>query len=80
MHKPAILVINKADTVVKQKLLPLIDAYSKLYPFQAVVPIAALKSDGIAELLTEIIRILPQGPRYYPLDYFTDQTERYVRS
>ncbi len=76
LHKPAILVINKADTVVKQKLLPLIDAYSKLYPFQAVVPIAALKSDGIAELLTEIIRILPQGPRYYPLDYFTDQTER----
>lgn len=78
LNKPAILVVNKSDMVVKQELLPLIKSYSELYPFKAIIPLAALANDGIQELLAEIEKLLPYGPRYYPLDYFTDQTERSI--
>lgn len=78
LKKPAILVVNKSDMVVKQELLPLIASYNELYPFAAIIPLSALQSDGIRELLAEIEKLLPYGPRYYPLDYFTDQTERTI--
>ncbi len=74
--KPTILVLNKIDLIKKSELLPLIDFFSKLYPFEAIVPVSALERDGIEDLKKEIQKILPEGPPYYPPEMVTDQPER----
>lgn len=76
LGKPLILLLTKVDLIAKETLLPVIARFSKIYPFQAIIPISALKEDGIGELIAEIKRILPEGPRYYPRESSTDQTER----
>lgn len=76
--RPVLLVINKIDTIVKDKLLPLIDAYSKICPFASIVPVSALKGDGVDALMAEIPAMLPEGPRYYPEDQLTDVPERFI--
>ena len=78
--KPVILLINKADTVKKPALLPVIDAYSKLYSFDEVVPISARKGDGLDIVLDKIKERLPEGPKYYPDDLVTDRLERFMVS
>ena len=75
---PAILVLNKIDLLEKSQLLPVIELYSGLYPFAAIVPISALKNNGTEVLLQEIISHLPDGPRFYPEDIPTDATERFI--
>ncbi len=75
-EKPAILALNKIDLVKKSELLPMIDYFSRLYPFRAIVPVSALERDGLSELLEEIVKILPEGPPYYPPEMVTDQPER----
>ncbi len=75
---PVLLVINKIDTISKAKLLPLIDAYSKICPFASIVPVSALKGDGVETLMGEIPALLPEGPRYYPEDQLTDVPERFI--
>jgi len=74
--KPTILALNKIDLVKKGELLPMLDFFSKLYPFKALVPISALERDGLSELTEEIVSLLPEGPAYYPPDMITDQPER----
>ena len=76
--RPVLLVINKIDTMPKDKLLPLIAAYSKICPFASIVPISALKGDGVEALMNEIPQLLPEGPRYYPEDQLTDVPERFI--
>jgi len=76
--RPVLLVINKIDTIPKDKLLPLIAAYSKICPFASIVPISALKGDGVEALMDEIPQLLPEGPRYYPEDQLTDVPERFI--
>ncbi len=76
--RPVLLVINKIDTIPKEKLLPLIAAYSKICPFASIVPISALKGDGVEALMNEIPQLLPEGPRYYPEDQLTDVPERFI--
>ena len=76
--RPVLLVINKIDTIPKDKLLPMIAAYSKICPFASIVPISALKGDGIEALMNEIPQLLPEGPRYYPEDQLTDVPERFI--
>ncbi|MBE5821421.1 MAG: GTPase Era [Clostridiales bacterium] len=75
---PCILVINKIDKIKRDKLLALIDSYMKMYSFDAVVPLSALKNDGVKALLDEIKKFIPYGPKYYAADEFTDQTERQI--
>jgi GTP-binding protein Era len=75
---PAIMVLNKIDLIDRKKTLPLIDSYSKLYPFQAVIPVSALSGDGLDRLFTEILALLPMGPRYFPEDIPTDASERFL--
>lgn len=79
-NKPVILVINKIDTIAKQNLLPLIDIYKDWYPFKEIIPISALKSDGVQNLLEIIISYLPEGQKLYPEDMLTDQMERFMVS
>ena len=74
--KPCILVINKIDLVKKENLLKLMEMYSKEYNFSAVVPISAEKHQGIDMLIEEILKLLPEGPKYYADDEYTDQTAR----
>lgn len=75
---PVILAINKIDTVHKNVLLPIMDAYSKLYDFAAYVPISALKNDGLDRLLEEIKKHLPEGEPFYPTDQLTDKPLRFI--
>jgi GTPase len=73
-----ILALNKVDRLPKPKLLPLIDAFQKAFPFSAIVPISALKGSGCDELLEEILRQVPEGEPYFPEDQVTDQPERFL--
>ena len=75
-NRPCILVINKIDLVKKESLLNLIQLYNKEYNFEAVVPISAYKEKGTQELINEIEKLLPEGPKYYEDDEYTDQTSR----
>ena len=75
-NKPCILIINKIDLVRKDKLLKLIDIYKNEYNFEAVILISAIKEDGIQEIIDELVKILPEGPKYYADDEYTDQTVR----
>ncbi len=72
------LLINKIDRVKKAELLPIIDEYSRLYDFREIIPISALKGDGVDKLIDRIIAYLPEGPKYYPDDIVTDQLERFL--
>jgi len=76
--RPVLLVINKIDTIPRDRLLPMIDAYSKICPFASIIPISALKGDGVDRLMDEIPALLPEGPRYYPEDQLTDVPERFI--
>ena len=76
-NKKTILVINKVDMVKnKEELLALIDLYQKEYNFTAVVPISAVKQDNLEKLLDEIEKHLKEGPAYYDIEEYTDQTTR----
>ena len=79
LPKPAILVINKIDTVRKGEILGIIDESRRFEgKFLEVIPVSAMKSDGIDDLLATIIRYLPEGPKYFPEDMITDQPERFL--
>jgi GTP-binding protein Era len=73
---PVILLINKIDLVPRAELLPLTAAYGELFPFREIIPVSAAKRDGTDLLLRKITEYLPEGPRYYPDEYVTDQIER----
>lgn len=75
-NKKTILVINKIDLIEKEKLLKLIDVYSKEYDFEAVIPISALKNDNTDKILDEIEKHITEGPAYYDIEEYTDQTAR----
>lgn len=76
--KAVILLINKVDLVKKEELLPIIDNYTKLYDYKAVIPISASTGDGIERVLTELKNILPEGDRLFTDEEYTDQTERQI--
>ncbi len=75
-NKKAILVINKIDLIEKEKLLKLIDLYNKEYNFVATIPICATQNENTNKIITEIEKNLPEGPAYYDIEEYTDQTER----
>ncbi|MEW6684864.1 MAG: GTPase Era [Candidatus Edwardsbacteria bacterium] len=76
-EKPVFLLINKIDLVEKEKLLPLIDEYQKLFPFAEIIPISALKNFGLDDLLKTLLKYLPEGSPYYPSEMLTNQPERF---
>jgi len=77
--KPAILVLNKIDKIKdKNKLLPLIEDYSKEFDFKAIIPVSALKGQELDMLLTEIIKNLPEGEKIFEEDEMTDQSMRTI--
>lgn len=75
--KPLILIINKIDLVEKEKLLPIMDRYSQSFGITTIIPISAIKADGLEKLKQLIIDHLPVGFPFYPFDMITDQPERF---
>jgi GTP-binding protein Era len=80
VQSPVFLLINKIDIFRKSDLLPIIDHFKELYPFKEIIPISAIKHDGINLLIKRICDYLPSGPRYYPDDLITDQMEKFMVS
>ena len=75
---PAILVINKMDTVEKEALLAVMQTYGQAHDFNAILPISAKQNEGVNELLDLLAEFLPEGPQLFPDDMVTDQPERQV--
>lgn len=75
---PVILAVNKIDQVSKTDLLPIIEKYTKQYPFASVVPISAMEHTNLDALVDEVKKYLVPGPQYYPEDMITDQPERFI--
>ena len=75
---PAILVINKMDTVKKEDLLAVIQTYAEALDWTAILPISAKNAEGLDELLAVLKDLVPEGPQLFPEDMVTDQPERQV--
>ena len=75
---PAVLAINKLDTVEPEKLLAVIALYSEAYAFNAFVPISATTCDGVEELLKELDKFAVESPALFPEGVTTDQPEKQV--
>jgi len=75
---PAVLVINKIDTVEKEKLLEVIALYSQAHDFHAIIPVSAKNGDGLEELLEEAESFAIEAPHFFPDDITSDQPERQV--
>lgn len=75
---PVVLALNKVDLMTKAKLLPIIDRYSQAHPFVELVPISAGDGTNIDVLETLFLRHLPDGDPFYPPDYVTDQSDRFL--
>jgi len=76
---PAVLCINKIDTIEKKDdLLAVIAAYTEAHGFDAIIPISALKKDGVKDLLLELAKYAEEGPQLFPDGMVTDQPDRQV--
>lgn len=74
--KPVILVMNKIDTVDKKEVAQYMEMYRRLYPFDEIIPVSALRSINIDSILEAVFAHLPEGPMYYDEETITDQTMR----
>ncbi|MFC1823637.1 GTPase Era [Thermodesulfobacteriota bacterium] len=75
--KSSLLLINKTDMGPKELVLPIIDNFRRQYPFEAIIPISALRGEGIERLLGEIKVRLKPGPPFFPENMATDQSETF---
>ena len=73
---PAILVINKIDTVDSTRLFPVIERYSQRFNFSAIIPISAMMGDGVDLVMNEVEKFIPEGFALFPEDMVSDQPER----
>jgi len=72
------LLLNKIDKIPKEKLLLMIKQWNQRHNFQEIIPLSAMKRQGLEILLERIVTALPAGPRYFPEDQLTDQPERFL--
>jgi GTP-binding protein Era len=77
VDKPRVLVLNKVDAVHKDRLLPMIERYSREDDFSDIVPVSALTGDNVERLEQVLLSRLPDGQPLYDEDYLTDQPERF---
>ncbi|MBF0612891.1 MAG: GTPase Era [Magnetococcales bacterium] len=76
---PVVLVVNKADRIQRDRLLPLLAALPlEQFPFVEVIPISALTGENVERLLKVVENHMPEGPPYFPEDQDTDQSERFL--
>jgi GTP-binding protein Era len=75
--KKTLLAINKIDQVAKSELLPMIAGLSKAYPFEEILPISALRNEGMQELTATLLRYLPEHPPFYPPEMVSAAPEKF---
>ncbi len=75
---PVILVLNKIDLIPKPQVLALIDEYRKLYDFDQIIPVSALKEENLDRLIQLIMGYLEPGPKFYPDGMYTDKPESFI--
>lgn len=75
---PSVLIINKIDTVKKESILTVIQAYTQAHEFDAVIPVSAKRADGLSVLVDELKKFAQEGPQLFPDDMVTDQPERQI--
>jgi len=80
LDKPVILLLNKIDKIKKPEILSHIESYRNIFSFKEIIPVSALKHDGIDLFLVKVLEYLPAGPKYYSDDLVTDQMERFMVS
>jgi len=80
VETPVLILINKIDLVSKGKLLPLIERCAQLLPDKEIVPVSALKCEGLDIVLNIVERWLPQGEPFFTEGEYTDQSERFLAS
>lgn len=78
IRKPIFLIINKIDAVEKDKLFSIITNLSRMMDFKTVIPVSALKKDGIDIIMDEAIKYIPEGEKFFPDDTLTDQPEKII--
>lgn len=78
VNQPIFLVVNKIDQINPNDLPEIVDQYKDTLPFKGIVPISALQGNNVNNLINDIIKILPNGPQYYPADQVSDHPERFV--
>ena len=77
-NTPVYLAVNKVDAVPKESILGMIKSLTDLMEFKDVVPVSALKNDGVKILLNEVLKVIPEGPKYYDDDIITDSTVKEI--
>ena len=78
VNAPVLLIINKTDTVEKDKILEFIDTYRKLFQFAEIIPCSALRHQNTDDIIPGIFKYLPYGPQFYDEDTITDQPMRQI--
>ncbi|GFI27959.1 GTPase Era [Lachnospiraceae bacterium] len=78
VSRPVILIINKIDTVEKLKILEYIDVYRKVYDFDEIIPVSALRNLNTQDVLDTVFQYLPYGPMFYDEETVTDQPMRQI--
>ena len=80
VETPVLILINKIDLVSKGKLLPLMERCAQLLPDKEIVPVSALKGDGVPIVLIIVEKWLPEGAPFFTDGEYTDQSERFLAS
>ena len=76
LRKPSLFVVNKIDKVRKSKLLSILSTAERFAEkFLEIIPVSAINNDGVGQLTQLLKKYLPEGPKYFPDDIFTDQPE-----
>lgn len=75
---PVILALSKTDLIPKDAVLKKIVQYSRIYNFAEIIPLSAKTGENLDELMKCIVKYLPEGPKYFPDDMVTDQSERNI--
>ncbi len=78
VNSKVFLAINKIDTVEKGQILKVMEAYTNEFKFDEIIPIAAQRGENVDVLVENIVKYLPEGPKYFPDDFITDQPERQI--
>lgn len=81
LERPMVLVLTKTDRIGdRRRMLPVLETWSKLHAFAAVVPVSALENQGLDELADEVVGLLPEGPAYYDTESLSDRPLRWHAS
>jgi GTP-binding protein Era len=77
---PVLAIINKKDLVKEEELTNRITELETVLPGKKIYTVTALKGDGVDEVMSTIVSLLPEGPVFYPKDQLTDRPERFFVS